>query len=539
MRYNYVFPSLNQGLPVLCEDLLNAEQHDSRNGVTREMMHVGVTYTDPLDRYTTIPTRKPNLAAQIAETMWVLAGRNDLEFLSHYLPRAGDFSDDGMTWRAAYGPRIRAWDRRESNTFDDLPVDQLKRVIGILKADPNSRQAVIGIWDPDVDATPDPVKDRACNNWLNFSIRNGMLDLHVAVRSNDLIWGHSGINVFEWSVLQEIVAGMVGATMGALHFSITSLHLYGSHFDKAEKITTQPIENLEDDLISRTLFDARTVDHNLKTLDDRIQDWFKIEEMIRENGVSHDILDMVDAFPEPLLRSWLRVIMWWWTGNHGYLKPIAGTALELATHYSMQPKALVATGFVGGRFANVQPVKPFVTPFMAWAINIHNEKHEAYGDSWKKRGEMMSILANIARKIDRLDSGKDTTDESQVDTATDLMVYLAKYQSWLIDPARSDSPDDANFLLKSAENTVGDDEGMSDSDRVEYLSSAFEHLAFIAENARDNERKKQDLVGKMLWYAYRLASLRWSASQEVVDTPCCAEHPFCDHTDDYKGADID
>jgi thymidylate synthase len=56
-----------------------------------------------------LPGRNNNVFAQLAETAWVLAGRNDLAFLGHYLPRVADFSDDGRTWRGAYGPRIRRW----------------------------------------------------------------------------------------------------------------------------------------------------------------------------------------------------------------------------------------------------------------------------------------------------------------------------------------------------------------------------------------------------------------------------------------------
>ncbi|MGH3868346.1 MAG: hypothetical protein ACRDQ4_19945 [Pseudonocardiaceae bacterium] len=68
---------------------------------------------------------------------------------------------------------------------------------------------------------------------------------------------------------------------------------------------------------------------------------------------------------------------------------------------------------------------------------LHHEKDAAYRDAWKKRGEVISILANIARKIDRLayilDDGPVTADESPRDTAIDLMVYSLKYQTYLAD----------------------------------------------------------------------------------------------------------
>jgi len=53
----------------------------------------------------------------------------------------------------------------------------------------------------------------------------------------------------------------------------------------------------------------------------------------------------------------------------------------------------------------------------------------------------MSIMANIARKVDRLEYVSDgapvTQDESLFDTAIDLLVYSLKYQTYLADQNRT------------------------------------------------------------------------------------------------------
>lgn len=68
---------------------------------------------------------------------------------------------------------------------------------------------------------------------------------------------------------------------------------------------------------------------------------------------------------------------------------------------------------------------------------LHRAKDAAYQDAWKRRGEVISILANIARKVDRLEYGLDgasaTAGESWPDTAADLLVYCLKYQAYLAD----------------------------------------------------------------------------------------------------------
>ncbi|HUY46277.1 MAG TPA: hypothetical protein VMV92_11200 [Streptosporangiaceae bacterium] len=76
--------------------------------------------------------------------------------------------------------------------------------------------------------------------------------------------------------------------------------------------------------------------------------------------------------------------------------------------------------------------------FAAAVRRLHRAKDAAYQDAWKRRGEVISILANIARKADRLEYGPlgrapQTWDESWLDTAVDLLVYCLKYQTYLAD----------------------------------------------------------------------------------------------------------
>lgn len=78
-------------------------------------------------------------------------------------------------------------------------------------------------------------------------------------------------------------------------------------------------------------------------------------------------------------------------------------------------------------------------------MSLHRQKDAAYGNSWKRRGEQISIMANIARKVDRLEvivgGANPSKDENTVDTAIDLYVYALKYITYLADqdPAIADA----------------------------------------------------------------------------------------------------
>lgn len=540
MHHSTAYDDINEALPALAELVLDhGHENGSRNGRVMEATHVGIRLDKPWQREILLPGRKANIAAQIAESMWVLAGRNDIGFLSHYLPRAADFSDDGATWRAGYGPRLRKWDNlpRGSRTSGQAgPVDQLACVVELLRRDPLSRRAVMSIFDPTVDFAES--KDIPCNNWLSFSNRLGKLDLHVAIRSNDLMWGWSGINAFEWSVLQEVVAGMLGIQIGSLHFSVTSLHLYQQHWAKARRIADEDTEVFS--LNPSPRFNATGVD-DTEALDHLIEQWFRVEYLIRCGAGS--AAEYVDDFPEPMMQSWLRVLQWWWSGDHSYLKPLAGTALEYATHVSVQPPereplSVNVTSLTGSVQVTV-PVPGSHEPgseFIQYVNRTHEEKHAAYGDSWKRRGEMLAILPNIARKVDRLGAGE-TSDETQLDTAMDLLVYLVKYRSWMMDQTMGTHySDDTRWARQRLLMEDSADHGPKPPAYVfeDWLREKFERLIRLVEQDKPG---RADLVEKMINRSYQLACSRW----DDVHNPYDPVHGPDTTTpeDAYRGADHD
>lgn len=421
------YKNVDQALPALSFEIKHrGAVVGSRQGdETREILHETVVLTEPYQREITIPHRKASLPAQIAETMWVLAGRDDIDWLSHYLPRAAEFSDDGKVWRGAYGPRLRNYGLRG--------LDQIDYVTGLLREDINTRRAVINIYDAGLDAVES--KDIPCNDFLHFIARDGVLDLAVYVRSNDLIWGWSGINQFEWSVLQEIVATHVGLGIGKLVFHIGSLHVYERHFAKMEKLAAMDDRMPAAPTQAGPAASPRYALGGHK-LEDLIEQWFWLEGRIRLGR----FVDIDKSMPEPMLASWLHVLNFHWNGVAlpGYLQ---GTRLDLA----------LAAG------ATSKQSDPEAAKYVMAMSKLHAEKHAAYGNSWRKHGEMFSVLPNIARKVDRLAAGTTTRDEDMVDTTMDLIIYLAKYVVWLKNEPGYDEVEKVEQLLFTVAATLKDE----------------------------------------------------------------------------------
>ena len=88
---------------------------------------------------------------------------------------------------------------------------------------------------------------------------------------------------------------------------------------------------------------------------------------------------------------------------------------------------------------------PNVATIVAELIQLHAVKDSKYKDAWRKRGELIGIFCNIARKYDRLEVAQSETNpdktEARADTAADLCVYAIKYVTWLIenDPSAAGS----------------------------------------------------------------------------------------------------
>lgn len=255
----------------------------TRGNHQKEILSELIKIKLPKERVIVTPSRNNNIFALIAETLWVLGGKDDMDFLTHYLPRAREFSDDGKIWRAAYGPRLRNW----------YGVDQFKEIIQLLKEEVTTKRATMVIFDPQKDYID--TKDVPCNNWLHFMARDGKLNLNVTVRANDAIWGFGGINSFEWSILHEMMAYWTNLEVGTLSWFTGTIHVYERHYTPAKNI----ISNFK----GKTLYDFGIISPKFTTdfydFDRSLEQCFIIEKELRcknFHNVKRQILELEDEF---------------------------------------------------------------------------------------------------------------------------------------------------------------------------------------------------------------------------------------------------
>jgi len=192
-------------------------------------------YERPTERVLFDPVRDANPFFHFMEGLWIIGGRQDVEFVSEFNSRIKDYSDDGVKFHGAYGHRLR-------NKFD-----QVGKAIEMLRKDPDTRRVVLQIWDAKRDLGAD-VKDVPCNDLIILKVRECALHMTVCCRSNDAIWGCYGANVVHFSMLQEYMASMIGVNVGEYVQISDSFHVYNDNpYWKKVKENIGLVGELEED----------------------------------------------------------------------------------------------------------------------------------------------------------------------------------------------------------------------------------------------------------------------------------------------------
>lgn len=277
-------------LPVALQYMLdNAKGQESRNGPVLSLTDPCILeYARPFERVVLHEERNANPFFHLMECLWMMAGRNDVGFVSHYVKTMANYSDDGLTFNAAYGHRWRV----------HFGKDQLEFLVRELRADPKSRRAVLGIWDARQDLGL-MSRDLPCNIAATFRIVDGAVDMTVFNRSNDIVWGALGANVVHFSFLHEFVSLALQRDVGRYWQISTNMHLYvKNHIDLADTLGSREAKPC-----------PYTVNnwHPFPIMNVEPEQWFKDLAMVIENGHAGAIGIKEPFFKKvvlPMMASW-------------------------------------------------------------------------------------------------------------------------------------------------------------------------------------------------------------------------------------------
>jgi hypothetical protein len=207
------------------KDIINflmtkGEEQNSRNGKTIELEDVVIEVANPT--ITAANGVRPYYSPEIGlvEGLQLISGVSDSALTAQIQPNFRNYMEDdtGKFW-GAYGPRI---------------VNQLPIIIERLREDPDTRQAVITLWDPEFDAHGGK-KDHPCTSLFNFRIRDGKLNMSTFMRSNDAIHGWT-FDLIQFSMLMQSMAVELDVEVGTYSHHVGSFHIYEPHWHVAADI---------------------------------------------------------------------------------------------------------------------------------------------------------------------------------------------------------------------------------------------------------------------------------------------------------------
>ena len=179
----------------------------------RELRGLRLDLTDACNNIINNAQRRLSYRFMVAEWLWMWFGRNDVATISRYNLNIASFSDDGVIFNGAYGvPIVRHW----------------PRVLQTLRDDPDSRQAVLPIYS----APTGPTRDVPCTIALQFLVRDDHLETIATMRSSDA-WLGLPYDVFNFTMLGNVLAAQLGVGLGRFTLFIGSSHLYESDVPRA------------------------------------------------------------------------------------------------------------------------------------------------------------------------------------------------------------------------------------------------------------------------------------------------------------------
>ena len=181
-----------------------------------------------------LTTKKLHLKSIIHELLWFLQGDTNIKYLQENGVKIWDeWADADGNLGPVYGYQWRNWP-----TPDGGHIDQIAKVVEMIKANPNSRRLIVTAWNPaDVDRMALP----PCHCLFQFFVADGKLSCQLYQRSADTFLGVP-FNIASYALLTLMMAQVCGLEPGEFVHTFGDAHLYLNHLEQAElQLTREPL----------------------------------------------------------------------------------------------------------------------------------------------------------------------------------------------------------------------------------------------------------------------------------------------------------
>lgn len=210
----------------LLTELLTAPEKDDRTGTGTTSVFGRTLRHSMCNGFPLLTGKRIYHNSAVAELLWILNGRTDMEFLHEHGVKYwdADYKRSGRTdgtLGPVYGHQWRSFNG----------VDQLANLVAEIKSNPTSRRLMVSAWNPA--DMPDMVLP-PCHYSFQVYVNNGKLDLMWQQRSADVFLGLP-YDIAMYGLLLEMLAKGAGLEPGDLIAQLGDCHLYKNHREQAIK----------------------------------------------------------------------------------------------------------------------------------------------------------------------------------------------------------------------------------------------------------------------------------------------------------------
>ncbi len=178
-----------------------------------------------------VTTKRVFFRGVAEELFWFLRGESNIASLVDRGVHIWDeWADVDGELGPVYGVQWRSWP-----TPDGGHVDQLERLLGDLRANPDSRRHVVSAWNV---AELDRMALVPCHAFFQLYVADGRLSCQVYQRSADLFLGVP-FNLASYALLTHMLAQQSDLDVGDLVWTGGDCHVYDNHVEQVREQVTR------------------------------------------------------------------------------------------------------------------------------------------------------------------------------------------------------------------------------------------------------------------------------------------------------------
>lgn len=172
-----------------------------------------------------VTTKKLHLRSIIHELLWFLKGDTNIAYLKENGVRIWDeWADENGDLGPVYGYQWRSWPAPDGHS-----VDQITKLLEMIKTNPDSRRLIVSAWNP---ALVDEMALPPCHALFQFYVADGKLSCQLYQRSADIFLGVP-FNIASYALLTHMIAQVCGLEPGDFIHTLGDAHLYSNHLEQA------------------------------------------------------------------------------------------------------------------------------------------------------------------------------------------------------------------------------------------------------------------------------------------------------------------